>query len=326
MRRRNFIAGLGCAAAWPLAARAQQPALPLVGWLGFGSSPEDSREAITAMKQGLAETGFVEGQNFAVEYRFADYHPERLPDLAADLVRRRVAVIFTSTTGATLAAKAATDTIPIVFQVVVDPVAFGLVASFNRPGGNITGVTNLLTLLAAKRLEVLHELVPAASLIAVLSNPNNPFTTVETKELEAAAGVLGVHLLIVNAAGPDEIGMAFATIAQQRAGALLVSTDGLFSNRYDQLIALAARHAMPTMYFFGAAPEAGGLMSYTSDLAETVGQAGRYIGRILKGEKPADLPVQQAAKVELIINLKTAKTLGITFPTSLLVRADKVIE
>src|SRR6516165_4142545 len=187
--------------------------------------------------------------------------------------------MFTPNTPATLAAKAATNTIPIVFAVGTDPVASGLVASFNRPGGNLTGITNLVTLLAAKRLEVLHELVPSTSLIAVLANPNGPITTFETKELEAAAGVLGVRLLIVNAAGPDEFGMAFATIAQQRAGALLVSSESLFINRYDQLIALAARHAMPTMYFLRAAPEAGGLMSYTADLAETVGQAGRYIGR-----------------------------------------------
>jgi putative tryptophan/tyrosine transport system substrate-binding protein len=326
MNRREFIAGLGSAAAWPMVARAQQPALPLVGWLGVGSSPDDARESVTAIKRGLAETGLVEGRTFAFEYRFADYHPERLPDLAADLVRRRVAVMFTPTLVATLAAKAATDTIPIVFLVGIDPVAYGLVASFNRPGGNITGVTLLGTLLAAKRLEVLHELVPAASLFAVLVNPNSPVTTFETKELEAAAGVLGVRLLIVNAADPNELGMAFATIVQQRAGALLVSSDPLFNNRYVQVIALAARHAMPTMYLFGAAPEAGGLMSYTADLGENVGQAGRYVGRILKGERPADLPVQQATKVELVINLKTAKTLGITLPTALLVRADKVIE
>jgi putative ABC transport system substrate-binding protein len=325
MKRREFIAGIGSAVAWPIAARAQQPALPLVGFLGMGSSPDDSRETITPVRQGLAETGFVEGRSFAFEYRFADYHPERLPDLAADLVRRRVAVMFTPTTAATLAAKAATDTIPIVFQVGVDPVAYGLVPSFNRPGGNVTGVTNLATLLAAKRLEVLHELAPAAGLFAVLANPNSPTNTFETKELEAAAGVLGVRLLIVNVAGPDEFGMAFATIARQRAGALLVSSDALLVNRYEQLIALAARHAMPTMYLFHAA-EAGGLLSYSADFAEIRSQAGRYVGRILKGEKPADLPVQQATKVELVINLKTAKTLGITFPTSLLVRADKVIE
>jgi putative ABC transport system substrate-binding protein len=326
MRRRAFIAGLGSAAAWPLAGWAQQLALPLVGWLGLGSSPDDARDTITPVKQGLAETGFVDGRNFAFEYRWADYHSERLPDLAADLVRRRVAVMFTPSTAATLAAKVETDTIPIVFIVGIDPVAYGLVASFNRPGGNITGVTNLGTLLAAKRLEVLRELVPGASLIAVLANPNNPVTALETKELEAAAGVLGVRLLIVNAAGPDEFGMAFATVAQQQAGALLVSGDSLFINRHAQLIALAARHVMPTMYLFRAAPEAGGLMSYTSDQAEIGSQTGRYVGRILKGEKPADLPVQQATKVELVINLKTAKTLGITFPNSLLVRADRVIE
>jgi putative ABC transport system substrate-binding protein len=234
-----------------------------VGLLGIGSSSDlIMPEAFTAAKQGLAETGFIEGRNFAFEYRWADYHPERLPGLAADLVRRRVAVMLTPSTAATLAAKVATDTIPIVFQVGIDPVAYGLVASFNRPGGNITGVTNLTALLAAKRLEVLHELAPAAGLLAVLANPNSPLTTFETKELEAAAGVLGVRLLIVNAAGPDEFGMAFATIAQQRAGALLVSSDALFLGRYEQLIALATRHAMPTMYTFRAAPEAGGLMSY----------------------------------------------------------------
>jgi putative ABC transport system substrate-binding protein len=326
MRRREFIAGLGSAAAWSLAARAQQPALPLVGWLGVGASPEDARDGITAVKQGLTETGFVEGRNFTFEYRWADYHLERLPGLAADLVRRRVAVMVALTTAASLAAKAATDTIPIVFSVGIDPVAYGLVASFNRPGGNITGAAALGTLLAAKRLEVLHELVPAASLFAVLANPNSPVTAFETKELDAAARVLGVRLLIMDAAGPDEFGMAFATIAQQRAGALLVSSDVLFTNRRDQLIALAARHAMPTMYLFRAAPETGGLMSYASDFSESQSQAGRYVGRILKGEKPADLPVQQATKVELVINLKTAKTLGITFPASLLVRADKVIE
>jgi putative ABC transport system substrate-binding protein len=326
MNRRTFIAGLGGAAAWSRAAGAQQPALPLVGWLGVGSSPDYARETVTAVKQGLAETGLAEGRNFAFEYRWADYHLERMPALADDLVRRRVAVMVTPTTAATLAAKAATDTIPIVFQVVTDPVAYGLVASLNRPGGNITGVTLLGSLLAAKRLEVLHELVPAARLIAVLANPNSPVTTFETKELEAAAGVLGVRLLIVNAAGPDEFGMAFATIAQQRAGALLVTSDGMFNSRHDQLIALATRHAMPTMYLLRSAPEAGGLMSYTGDLAEMGSQAGRYVGRILKGEKPAHLPVQQATKVELVINLKTAKTLGITFPTALLVRADKVIE
>ena len=326
MRRREFIAGLGGAAAWPIAARAQQAALPLVGWLIRSASPDDARRVIAAVKQGLAGTGFVEGRNFAFEYRFADNHPERLPVPAADLVRRHVAVIIAPTTAAAFAAKAATETIPIVFNVGIDPVALGLIASFDRPGGNITGVTNLGNLLAAKRLQVLRELMPAANLFAVLANPNGPNTAAEMKELQAAAGVLGVRLLIVNAAVPDEFGMAFATFAQRQASALLVAGDGTLSQRYDQLIVLAARHALATMYLYRAAAEAGGLMSYGADFADIDRQAGVYVGRILKGEKPADLPVQQASKVELVINLNTAKTLGITFPTSLLVRADRVIE
>jgi putative ABC transport system substrate-binding protein len=326
IRRRDFITLLGGAAAWPLAARAQPTALPLVGWLGLGTSPDDARETVAAVKQGLAKTGFVEGRNFAFEYRFAEYHPERLPSLAADLVSRHVAVMFTPTTAATLAAKGTTDTIPIVFLIAIDPVAYGLMASFNRPGGNITGVTNLGNLLAAKRLEVLHELVPAASLFAVLANPDSPLSTFEAKELQAAAGVLGVRLLIVNAAVPNEFSVAFATAAQQRAGALLVTNDSLFINRHDQLIALAARHAMPTMYLYRTAVEAGGLMSYSSDLAEVGRIVGGYVGRILRGEKPADLPVQQATKVELVINLMTAKTLSLTVPITLIGRADEVIE
>jgi len=327
MRRREFIARLGGAvAAWPLATRAQQPVLRLVGWLGVGASPDDARETITGVKQGLAQAGFVEGRNYTFEYRFADYDLERLPILAADLERHRVDVIFAPTTAATLAAKAATKTTPIIFMTGIDPVSFGIVASFNRPGGNITGFALLGSILAAKRLEVLHELVPAAGLIAVLVNPNSPITASEMKELQTAAGALGLRLLVVNAAIADEFGKAFAAVAQQQAGALLVSSDGLFNNRAAQLIALAARHALPTMYQYSFAAEAGGLMSYTADYAVIYRQAGGYVGRILNGEKPADLPVQQASKVELIVNLKTAKTLGITIPTALLVRADKVIE
>jgi putative tryptophan/tyrosine transport system substrate-binding protein len=235
-------------------------------------------------------------------------------------------VIVAPSTAAATAAKAATQTIPIVFTGGVDPVAFGLVASLNRPGGNITGVINLGTVLAAKRLEVLHELVPAASLFAVLINPNSPITAFETNELQAAAGILGMRLLIVNAVVPDEFSAAFAILVQQKAGALLVTSDTVFTNRYDLLVDLAARHGLPTMYLYRAATEAGGLMSYSADFADTYHRMGDYVGRILKGEKPGDLPVQQATKVELIINLKTAKTLGITFPTALLVRADKVIE
>ena len=325
MKRRTFIAGLGSAAAWPVAARAQ-PALPLVGWLGVGSSTDDVGEQINWVKQGLAEAGFIEGRNFAFEYRWADYHLDLMPALAADLVRRRVSVIVTFATAGAIAAKAATQTIPIIFLVGIDPVAFGLVASFNRPGGNITGLTGLSVPLAAKRLEMLHELVPTAGLFGVLVNPSGPTTAFETKELQAAAGVLGVRLLIVNAAVPDEIEMAFATLARQQVGALLLSSDVLFVSRYERLVALAARHALPTMYTDRRAVRAGGLISYSSDFVDLFHRMGGYVGRILKGEKPADLPVQQATKVELVINMKTAKALGLTFPLPLLGRADEVIE
>jgi putative tryptophan/tyrosine transport system substrate-binding protein len=325
MRRREFIAGIGSAAAWPMVARAQ-PALPLVGWLGGAASTEDMGEPINWMKQGLVETGFVEGRNFAFEYRWANYHMELMPALAADLVRRRVSVIGTSLIAGATAAKAATQTIPIVFLTGIDPVAFGLVASFNRPGGNITGIAMFGSLLAAKRLEMLHELVPGAGQFGVLVNPTGPTTASETKELQAAAGILGVRLLIVNAAVPDEFEMAFATLARQQVGALLIGNDALFFNRYEQLVALAARHALPTMYLERRAARAGGLISYTADFVDVYHRVGGYMGRILKGEKPADLPVQQSTKVELLINMKTAKALGITFPETLLATADEVIQ
>jgi ABC-type uncharacterized transport system substrate-binding protein len=325
MRRREFIAGLGGAVAWPLAVRAQ-PALPLVGWLGGAASTEDMGEPINWMKQGLAETGFVEGRNFAFEYRWANYHMESMPTLAGDLVRRRVSVIGTSNTAGANACKAATQTIPIVFLTGIDPVAFGLVASFNRPGGNITGIAMFGSLLAAKRLEMLHELVPGAGHFGVLVNPNGPTAASETKELQAAAGVLGMRLLIVNAAVPDEFETAFATLARQQVGALLMSSDLLFFNRYEQLVALAARHALPTMYVERRAARAGGLMSYTADFVDAYHRMGGYMGRILKGEKPADLPVQQSTKVELVINMKTAKALGLSIPETLLATADEVIE
>jgi putative tryptophan/tyrosine transport system substrate-binding protein len=324
MRRREFIAGVG-SAAWPLVTYAQQPPLPLVGWLGVGTSLEDVR-GIIPVTQGLASTGFIERRDFAFEYRWAEYHSDRLPELAADLVSRRVAAVITPTTAATLAAKAATQMIPILFVVGIDPVAFGLVASFNRPGGNVTGFVNFGSELAAKRLEVLHELVPAASLLAVLVNPRGPLAESETKELQDASALLGVRLLIVNAAVADEFELAFATLVQQRAGGLLVSGDPMFSNRADQLVALAARHAVPTVYRSGSAVTAGGLMSYTVNFADNYRQLGVYVGRILKGEKPGDMPVQRATKIELVINLKTAKTLGLTVPQSILLRADEVIE
>jgi putative tryptophan/tyrosine transport system substrate-binding protein len=325
MKRREFIAGLGGAAAWPIVARAQ-PGLPLVGWLGGAASTEDMGEPVNWMKQGLAETGFVEGQNFAFEYRWANYHLEVMPALAADLVRRRVSVIGTSLIAGATAAKAATQTIPIVFLTGIDPVAFGLVDSFNRPGGNLTGVAMFGSLLAAKRLELLRELVPGARQFGVLVNPTGPTTAFETKQLQAAADVLGVRLLFVNAAIPDEFELAFATLVRQQVGALLIGNDALLFNRYEQLVALAARHALPTIYLERRAPRAGGLISYTVDFVDVYHRVGGYMGRILKGEKPADLPVQQPTKVELIINLKTAKALGLTFPLTLLARADEVIE
>jgi len=325
MRRREVIAWLGGAAVWPLAAGAQQPALPLVGWLGVGTSLEDAR-GIIPVTQGLAGAGFVERRDFAFEYRWAEYHLDRLPELAADLVSRRVAAVITPTTAATLAAKAATQAIPILFAVGIDPVAFGLVASFNRPGGNVTGFVNLGSMLAAKRLEVLHELVPAASLFAVLVNPRGPLAESETKELQDASALLGVRLLVVNATVPDEFESAFATVVQQRAGGLLMSGDPMFSNRADQLVVLAARHAVPTVYRSGSAVAAGGLMSYTVNFADNYRQLGVYVGRILKGEKPADMPVQRATKIELVINMKTAKALGLTFPRTILGRASAVIE
>jgi putative tryptophan/tyrosine transport system substrate-binding protein len=325
VKRREFIAGLGGAAAWPVVTRAQ-PALPLVGWLGGAASIEDMGEPINWMKQGLAEAGFVEGRNFVFEYRWANYHLESMPALAADLVRRRVSVIGTSLLAGATAAKAATQTIPIVFLTGIDPVAFGLVDSFNRPGGNLTGVAMFGSLLAAKRLELLRELVPGAGQFGVLVNPTGPNTPFETKQLQAAADILGVRLLFVNAAIPDEFEMAFAALVRQRVGALLIGSDALLFNRYEQLVALAARYALPTIYLERRAPKAGGLISYTADFVDVYQRVGGYMGRILKGEKPADLPVQQPTKVELIINMKTAKALGLTFPLTLLGRADEVIE
>jgi putative ABC transport system substrate-binding protein len=327
MKRREFIAGFGAAAMWPLAARAEQPAVPVIGFLS-SQSLEAYRERLHAFHQGLAETGYVEGRNAAVEYRWANGENDRVPVLATELMRRRVAVIVVvgSTPGA-LALKAATRTIPIVFLIGPDPVAAGVVASLSRPGGNLTGVTVSNVEVIAKRLELLHELVPAATTVAILVNPTNSAATeAETRELEAAAHVIGVGLLPLYASTPREIEAAFETLVQERAGALLVSGESFFSAQSAQLIALAARHAVPTIYQNRAHTAAGGLMSYGTDRLDSVRQVGVYAGRILKGDKPADLPVQQATKIELAINMKTAKALGLTFPTALLVRADEVIE
>ena len=324
IKRRQFIAGLGSAAAWPVVARAQQPAMPVVGWLD-GQSPEAARERLPAFRKGLAETGYVEGRNVIVEYRWAENDNDRLSALAADLVRRRVAVIVAATTSSALAAKAATQTIPIVFNMGSDPIALGLVTSLNRPTGNLTGVAILGADIAPKRLALLHELVPAVASIAMLVNPSNPkFFQAETKDLQSAAHVLGVRLLVLN--GERDIAATFATLAEQQVNALLISGDSFFYAASHQTISLAARYSIPTMFGDRASVEAGGLLSYEPHFPGINYQAGLYAGRILKGEKPADLPVQQPTKFELVINLKTAKALGLTIPETLLATADQVIE
>jgi ABC-type uncharacterized transport system substrate-binding protein len=325
MRRREFIGLVGGAAAWPLAAHAQQPT-PVIGYLGATSRGKDAR-TLVALGQGLKEAGFVEGQNVAIEYRWADGQYDRLPALASDLARRQVAVIFApASTPAALAAKAATSTIPIVFTVGSDPVAAGLVASLARPGGNITGVSILINLLSAKRLELLKSILPDATVIAVLMNPNSANAWPDLNETQAAARALGLQLIVLKASTESEIDAAFASLAQHRPAAVFLLADGFFRNQYEQLIALASRHAMPASYPWPEFAEAGGLMSYGANNADSWRQGGFYIGRILRGEKPSDLPVIQATKLELVINLKTAKALGLTVPPTLLATADEVIE
>jgi putative ABC transport system substrate-binding protein len=329
MRRREFITFIGgAAAAWPLAAHAQQrSAMPVVGLLHPGR-PDSYTQPLAAFQKGLNELGFVDGQNLAIEYRWAGTEYERFPSLAADLVRRQVnVVVVLASTPGTLAAKAATSTIPIVFGVGGDPVALGLVASLNRPGGNMTGVTLLNVAALPKRLGLLHELVPAAAAIALLVNPSNPLQTdAETRELQRAARTLGLELHVLNASSDGEFDAAFATLLQLGAKALVVQSDPLFTTRRDRLVALAARHAIPAIYGRREIAEAGGLMSYANDFADSYRQAGIYCGRILKGEKPADLPVIQPTKFEFVINLKTARTLGLTVPPGVLAIADEVIE
>jgi putative ABC transport system substrate-binding protein len=326
MKRRQFIAGLGSAAAWPLAARAQQTAMPKVGFFSVRTEPGEPH-LMAAFRQGLHEGGYVEGRNVEILYRWAEGHSDRLPPLAVDLVRRQVAVIATPDgTPTTLAAKAATQTIPIVFAVGGDPVELGLVQSLNRPGGNLTGVTPLTAEAASKPLELLHELVPASDLFAVLVNPINRPTALEARELQVAARVLGVRLLILDASSQSDIEAAFATLVRERAGALVITSDNFFLTQRDQIVALAARHAVPATQQYREFTAAGGLMSYGSSLTEMNRQVGVYTGRILNGEKPADLPVQRGTKIEFVINMKTAKALGLTFPITLLGRADEVIE
>jgi putative tryptophan/tyrosine transport system substrate-binding protein len=322
IRRREFIVTLGGAAtAWPLVTRAQQPAMPVIGFLNL-ESPEGYRPMVAAFRRGLAESGYVEGQNVAIEYRWAEGRGDRLPALAANLVQRQVTLIAATTTPAALAAKAATTAIPIVFEMGGDPVSLGLVASLGRPGGNITGVTQLQTELTAKRLEVLHEMLPTTRIMAFLVNPTNP-AVAEVAAL-SAAHTLGLELHVLNASAKTEFDGIFARIIELRAGGLVIG--GGFSSRSEELGALTLRRTMPAIYRGREFAAAGGLMSYGTSITDSYRLAGVYAGRVLKGDKPADLPVQQATKVELYINFKTAKALGLTVPLPLSGRADEVIE
>jgi putative ABC transport system substrate-binding protein len=328
VRRRDFITLLGGAAAgWPLAARAQQPAMPAVGFLG-ASSPETNANLVRAFRQGLKDTGYVEGENLAIEYRWAENQIDRLPELAAELVRRRVTVIAASGgPAAVFAAKAATTNIPIVFSINEDPVRLGLVASVTRPGGNLTGFNFLAGELTAKRLELLRGLVPAAVRVAVLVNPANVTNTETTlRDVQSTARSMGLQIQIFNASTSRDINAAFANLVHERPDAVFVGVDSFFLSRRVQLTHLAARHAVPAAYPLREYAETGGLMSYGASLTDTYRQMGVYVGRILKGAKPADLPVIQASKFELVINAETARMLGLTVPPSLLAIADEVIE
>ncbi|MFZ0029013.1 MAG: ABC transporter substrate-binding protein [Pseudolabrys sp.] len=324
MRRREFITLLGGAATWPLVARAQQPTMPVIGFLN-GASPKAYAQSISGFLQGLKEMGYIEGQNVTIEYRWAEGRYARLQEMAADLIRGQVSVIVANTPAAPVA-KAATTNIPIVFLSGDDPVANGLVASLNRPGGNVTGISLISGVLGGKQLGVLHELIPSARSIAFLTNPTNPISTEYVTGAQEAARNLGAEIHVVSASTEAEIDKAFASLSQLRADALVVAPDTFFIVRRDRIVALAANHATPTIYPFREFAVAGGLMSYGANLPDLFRQAGIYAGRILKGTRPADLPVTQPTTFELLINLKTAKALGIAVPPTLLARADEVIE
>jgi putative ABC transport system substrate-binding protein len=327
MRRRDFNKAIaGAVAAWPFAAIAQQPAMPVIGYLSIGSARFDAAR-LFAFRRGLAETGYVEGRNLESDYRSAESHHDQLAALAADLVRRPVSLIAAiGGLAPALAAKAASTSIPIVFTIPGDPVRQGLVDSLNRPGGNLTGVSNLAGVVVSKQLEVLHETVPKAALIGLLVNPANPTVDFYANDTEAAASAIGQKLSVAKATSEKDIETAFATLAEQHADAILIPSDALFNSIPEKLVMLAARHALPAIYAYSEFARAGGLMSYGVSFGEPYRQTGIYAGRILKGEKPADLPVIQGTRVELVVNLKTAKALGISVPLSLLGRADEVIE
>jgi putative ABC transport system substrate-binding protein len=325
VKRRDIITLLGGAAAWPLAARAQQPAMPVIGFIN-SSSADGYAPHVRAFRQGLKQAGYVEGENIAIEYRWANGQYDRLPDLANDLVKRQVAVIAVTGTPANVVTKSATTTIPVVFTAGSDPVQLGLVTSLNRPGGNITGVTQLTGEVAPKRVEVAHELVPGAKLIGLLVNPGNPSAATLTKASQQAAIMLGLHLDVVHASTEAEVDDAFRTFAAKQVGAVVVVTDAFFNGVVQLLATLSMRHSLPTVYQYHPFIEAGGLISYGGSIADSYRLAGVYVGRILKGERPGDLPVQQSTTVELIINLKSAKALGLTVPLPLLGRADELIE
>jgi len=326
VKRRDFITLLGGAAAWPFAARGQQPAMPVIGFLNSASA-QGAAKQLAAFLKGLGEHGYVEGRNVAIEYRWAESQFDRLPAMMADLVYRQVAVIAATTTPAALAAKTVTTTIPVVFETGTDPVQLGLVTSLNRPGGNITGVTQLIVEVAPKRLELLHELVPTARVMGLLVNQAAPaLAQAQLRAVQSAADTLGLELQVLNASSEQDFDAAFEKLIRLRAGGLVISADSVFLRGMEQLAVLTTRHAVPAIYQYREFAAAGGLMSYGPDITESYRMAGIYTGRILKGEKPADLPVQQVTKIELYINMKTAKALGLDISTTVLARADEVIE